>query len=271
MSDLPPTCPNCAWAIKVAEERQLKMAPGWILVHIAEWVDRRTLQYSSTISDLAIRVRLSRRCVQMALKTMPTDLLTMRFEGGVCIFTIGRGAQNMHTPAQDMHTPPAQNMRSPRAKYAQPYIDSPKSPLKEERTELRSDAPASPARAQEPDEGFDLRKQVFTQGRSIVQRRTGRLNGQAGSLLGRFLKEAHGDAAIVLTVLQAADADPPGDFVSWVVAAIQQRVGRRGGKSVYDTIRDKIGMKSCLVFPDDDEPDDDDQHPPFALLEGAAS
>ncbi len=145
MSDISDKCPNCAWAIRVAEERQLGMAEGWLLVHIAEWVDRRTFQWDSTITELARRVRLSRRGVQKALKRIPHDLLSMKLEGGHYTFSIHRSANDVHIPpvnevpveavcpVNEVHTA-ANEVHIQCELGSHLYIDTPKSPLSTPKT-----------------------------------------------------------------------------------------------------------------------------------------
>jgi hypothetical protein len=109
-------------------------------------------------------------------------------------------------------------------------------------------------RDEEEPPGLELRQRVFADGAAIVSRLTGRMNGQAKSLVGRFLKQAGGDCGTVLDALHDAEMQRPGDPVSWVFAAIKARSGTALG--VHGQIaRDWNLPQSFLAMKfDDDEP-----------------
>ena len=81
---VPPACPNCAWAMKMAHERKLPATARWVFTNIAELVNRHTLEFSgrSCIAILADYTGLNRRTIQFALKNIPSDLVSITAGAG---------------------------------------------------------------------------------------------------------------------------------------------------------------------------------------------
>jgi hypothetical protein len=96
---------------------------------------------------------------------------------------------------------------------------------KEITSSLRSEAPKLA-----PDEPPDARKVLWSEGLSRLRRITGKPDGAARSLLGRWCKAAGDDCALVSSLLFEAERDRPGEPIAWVEAAIQSRTGRRSGE-----------------------------------------
>lgn len=87
---------------------------------------------------------------------------------------------------------------------------------------LRSDGRPEPA-APPP----DARTTLWTEGLARLRRITGKPDGAARGLLGRFLRDARDDCALVASLLHEAEAARIGDPVPWLTAAIQARTGQR--------------------------------------------
>ena len=96
---------------------------------------------------------------------------------------------------------------------------------------LRSDdaPPADPAGAAAA-RVYDVRDVVWTEGVARLRRLTGKPDRATRSLMGRLLKNAADDCALVLGVLGQAEMDRPGDPEPWLMATIDVRMGRRRGE-----------------------------------------
>lgn len=95
---------------------------------------------------------------------------------------------------------------------------------KKERALLRNgDAALPPARSGRG----GISDEMWGEGRAILHRLTGQLNGQAGKQIGKFLKLANGDCATVLDAMRAAVREGPHEPIPWIVAGIQTRVAPR--------------------------------------------
>jgi hypothetical protein len=82
--------------------------------------------------------------------------------------------------------------------------------------------PAGPASA-----APDARTALFREGLDRAVRLTGKPPAACRAMLGRWLRDAGDDAALLGLVLAEAEASRPADPSAWVVAAIQARVGLR--------------------------------------------
>jgi hypothetical protein len=132
--------PHCAWAIAAARARQLPPLLRWLIVTIAERVDRNTLQWWSSIEAMMSDTGLSRRQVQYLIRDLPPDLIAVRRGvNGRWVLTLLRPAVDpeAHTPERGAHCAP---LDPPRGAQHAPY------PLKEDITPegKEGSAPASP-------------------------------------------------------------------------------------------------------------------------------
>lgn len=69
----------------------------------------------------------------------------------------------------------------------------------------------------------DWREKLFRQGLASVRQLTGKPNGPARSLIGRWLKDARDDARKVLRTIEDAEEANPADPVAWIEAALKAR------------------------------------------------
>lgn len=265
MSDAPgrKRCPNCAWALGLAEVLQLPQEESWILTIIAENIGP-DLRLHATLAELARLTRmkpatLSKHIRRLAAHTQengdPACIEMIRSRDGYH-YRLMRPPEAHDKPIQPrrrrsiiddqeqqilpLSTPPevaeVQNLpvKQPlrvakfddleRQNLTIPILDSLKSPLgKEERALLRNDASASPRVVGVLDQP-DIRRQMWSEGRAILRRLTGQLNGQAGKQIGAFLKASNGDCTIVLDAMRAADREGPYEPVPWIFAGIKARL-----------------------------------------------
>lgn len=100
---------------------------------------------------------------------------------------------------------------------------------------LRSDS--GPAAAPPPAAPLlqDIRSALWTEGLARARRLTGKPDRPARALLGKWLKAASDDCALVAAVLVQAEMDRPGVPEAWIAAAIETRMGR--GADGYSTQR----------------------------------
>jgi hypothetical protein len=86
---------------------------------------------------------------------------------------------------------------------------------------LRSGDAALPVAA-----GTDIRTQLYSEGKQIIRRVTGRLNGAAGGIITDLLKAGRQDCAVVLACLRAAESEgvPADGFVGWVTNGVRKRI-----------------------------------------------
>jgi len=104
---------------------------------------------------------------------------------------------------------------------------SPPSEVKE--PSLRSGlSPAAPTTPAGPASAApDARTALFREGLDRAVRLTGKPPAACRAMLGRWLRDAGDDAALLGLVLAEAEVSRPADPSAWVVAAIQARVGLR--------------------------------------------
>jgi Protein of unknown function (DUF1376) len=111
----------------------------------------------------------------------------------------------------------------------------------EERTLLRSDAPASADPSMPAGlETEDAREAVWVEGLATLQRATGKPNRAARSLLGKLLKFAKDDCAAVLHAIR--ECPPTGDPIAWLTAAAKARGNPT--RSRAEGIRNKWGLSN---------------------------
>jgi hypothetical protein len=145
---IPASCPNCAWAIKAARQRNLPSTQRWVLVTVAERVDRFNREGPIAIGTIRDDTGLSERTVQYAVRALsnaPDPLLRVRMEGKHLIFTLLRGHSveskgATHAPMRGATTAP---MTKPRVQQVHPKgaRDAPnplKYPLRKKDTESAS-------------------------------------------------------------------------------------------------------------------------------------
>lgn len=90
--------------------------------------------------------------------------------------------------------------------------------------QLREEEPASLDAAASP---IDARQALWTEGLRRLRRVTGLDDRKARGLLGRLLRDAGDDCALIASLLHQAEADRIGDPVPWLQAAIRSRTGQR--------------------------------------------
>lgn len=87
----------------------------------------------------------------------------------------------------------------------------------------------------------DFREKLWTEGVSTLVRLTGKTEGSAKSLVGKWLRDAKDDCRLVLDKIETAARDRIGDPVSWISKAIQPRappINRR--RNFVDVARDRF-------------------------------
>lgn len=112
---------------------------------------------------------------------------------------------------------------------------------------LSSDAIASDAAAPR-----DVRDALWTEGVSVLSEISGKPTAAAKSLIGKWLKEARDDCALVLSKIRTARADRIGEPVSWISAAIRPPPDRPKKTTLASMWRDE-GRKHGIL-PNDDTP-----------------
>lgn len=73
----------------------------------------------------------------------------------------------------------------------------------------------------------DARDALWSEGLARLKRITGKPDGAARGILGKFCRDARDDCALVGSLLHEAERDRPGDPVPWITAAILSRTGQR--------------------------------------------
>lgn len=79
-----------------------------------------------------------------------------------------------------------------------------------------------------PPIGQDARDVLWREGLPRLQRLTGKTGFQARSMLGKFLRDARDDCALVSSILHECEAGRFLDPIPWITAAILSRTGQRG-------------------------------------------
>jgi hypothetical protein len=89
---------------------------------------------------------------------------------------------------------------------------------------LRGDATSSPATPAVV-VPFDVRKQLWSEGREILRNLTGQTGSAAGRQIGSLLKAANENCAVVLDAMRAAvREEPSGSAIAWITAGIKARL-----------------------------------------------
>lgn len=91
-------------------------------------------------------------------------------------------------------------------------------PDKAQKPEARGHTDATASGAASP---ADPRDALWSEGVSILKATTGKTDGAARAVIGRWCRDAGDDCALVLQKLRAAQRDRIGDPVAWVTAAIK--------------------------------------------------
>jgi len=89
----------------------------------------------------------------------------------------------------------------------------------------------------------DARQLLFSTGLLLVRRLTGKPEGAARALIGRWLKTAKDDAALVAAVVGDAADLRPADPIAWIEKALRQRSGSQ---------QDRLAAEWALSGPDMD-------------------
>lgn len=88
----------------------------------------------------------------------------------------------------------------------------------------------------------DFREKLWTEGAAAIVRLTGKTEGSAKSLVGKWLRDAKDDCRLVLDKIDTAERERIGDPVSWISKAIQPRapppINRR--RNFVDVARDRF-------------------------------
>ena len=96
-------------------------------------------------------------------------------------------------------------------------------------------APASPSAV--PALPVDWRERLFRQGLASLRQLTGKPEGAARSLLGRWLRDAKDDARKVLRAIEDAQEQQAADPVAWIEAALKGRLPQRSDAMSFLTAR----------------------------------
>lgn len=113
---------------------------------------------------------------------------------------------------------------NPRLKGADKGGVNPPLKLQEAEAEAERESEASPPALAAPS---DARAVLWSEGLNRLRRITGKGDGAARGLLGRLVRDARDDCALVSSLLHEAERDRVGDPVPWLTAAIQARTGQR--------------------------------------------
>lgn len=111
-------------------------------------------------------------------------------------------------------------------------------------TDNLSDADASAAA------GGDPRDALWRDGVSILKAMTGKTDGAARSLIGRWCRDARDDCSIVLSKIRTAQAERIGDPVSWITAALKPPGKPPPKQTVGQQARDELKRMGLLDAPD---------------------
>jgi DNA-binding Lrp family transcriptional regulator len=72
---------------------------------------------------------------------------------------------------------------------------------------------------------FDVRKQLWSEGKEILRHLTGQTGTAAGKQIGQLLKAGNENCAVVLDAMRAAAREEPsGSAIAWIVAGIKARL-----------------------------------------------
>lgn len=83
----------------------------------------------------------------------------------------------------------------------------------------------------------DWRERLFRQGLASVSEMTGKPDGAARSLLGRWLRDAKDDARKVLRAIEDAQEQNAADPVAWIEAALKARPAQRSDSPAFTMAR----------------------------------
>lgn len=113
---------------------------------------------------------------------------------------------------------------------------------------LRSDAapaPPPPSVAGPAEPPPDARTALFREGLDRICRLTGKPPNAARPLIGRMLKAAGDDAALVSLVLAEAEVQRPADPMGWITAALRSRTGQRAPIAKPSALDGWVEMMRC--------------------------
>lgn len=98
--------------------------------------------------------------------------------------------------------------------------------------------------------GVDPRDALWRDGVSILKAMTGKTDGAARSLIGRWCRDARDDCSIVLSKIRTAQAERIGDPVSWITAALKPPGKPPPKQTVGQQARDELKRMGLLDAPD---------------------
>lgn len=111
----------------------------------------------------------------------------------------------------------------------------------------------------------DVRRELFREGLAIVRGLTGKPDGSARALLGKFCKAGRDDCAHVLAVLRQAVDLRPAEPISFVFGALNPKPR----VSAFDQMHAELGTRS-LWLDDDDPAPLIEEPPPLRMIAGGA-
>jgi hypothetical protein len=207
-----------------------------VLVCLATYANREGEQAHPSVATICRKTQMDERTVRKALAALvATGMLTRHDRqagNGRRLSTEYRLMLREPTPANMQEAPVHDFWSTPaNMQEADPPIFATVTPAnmgenpvlepskEEEEHSLRSCEPIASVAT------IDVRKQLFSEGKDIIRRTTGRLNGVAGGLITKLLKEAGQDCGVVLACLRAAEQEgvPSDGIVPWVLNGIRAR------------------------------------------------
>lgn len=246
-------CPNCAWAMGMADMLQLPQEESWILTVIAENVGP-DMQLHATMAELSRMTRIKPVTLSKHVRSLAANekCIDIRRSRDGYHYTLKRSKDAHSKPRQSrvrmpydddqelqklqlsgpQHEPEVSRIVGQDTQNMQfPIMIPLKEPLKEGSTSLRS-AP-------------DVRAEVFTEGLQILRSLTGKPEGGTRRLLGQMCKTAGDDCARVMAALRNALDHRPAEPVSFIMGSLRPR-------SMFENIHAKLGTTSLWATINDD-------------------
>lgn len=208
------------WAFRVKVSATQKA----VLVALADHLNDETGECCPSNARLQVHTSLSQRSVRYALRAL---------EQASLIRSTGQNGRSTHfqilvgndpTPAIVAEPPRQIGSNTPANTTVTPARIAPKplEPSTNLSSVLRTDAESV---AKEP----DARDRLWSVGLPALQAMTGMPGRPVRTMLGKLLKDAKDDCALVLAILSDAEEVRPIDPIPWLRAAIQSRADGREG------------------------------------------
>lgn len=100
---------------------------------------------------------------------------------------------------------------------------------------------------------IDPRQQLWSEGIAILKSITGKTDGAARQLIGRWCRDAGDDCAAILSKIQTAQRERIGDPAAWITAALKPRHRPPKPQSIGDMFREDAMRMGLIHEPDDDQ------------------